>query len=276
MTAGKGFVGVKRGVAGAALVVIVAVGLWVIVSKRHNSDRISTNVPAAATAGTPTLPPGATLPSDATCAARVQPVPEVRPTNDGPNHTRGVGGNTEFPRVTGNYTGSTDEIIQWAACKWGIDANVVRAQAALESWWFQSNPGDFTADASTCVPGHRTMGADGISGQCPQSIGILQVRYPYHMSAFVNNDATKSTAYNLDYAYAVWRQCYDGDDGWLNGVEHGATYKAGDLWGCVGVWYSGRWYTSAAVTYINKVKGYLAQKVWVTNGFLNDKVQPKP
>jgi autotransporter family porin len=267
---------VKRVVAGAALVVIVAVGLWLIVSKRNSSSKISTSMPAAATAPTPTLAPGGTLPSDATCSAQVQSVPETRPPNTEANHTRGVGGNKEFPRVTGNDTGTTDEIIQWVACKWGIDANVVRAQAAVESWWFQSNPGDFSTDASTCVPGHRTMGADGISRQCPQSIGILQNRYPYHMSAFVNDNATKSTAYNLDYAYAVWRQCYEGDDQWLNSVDHGATYKAGDLWGCVGVWYSGRWYTAAAVGYINKVKGYLDQKTWVTDGFLSTKTQPKP
>jgi autotransporter family porin len=162
------------------------------------------------------------------------------------------------------------------ACKWGIDVNVVRAQAAVESWWFQSNPGDFTNDASTCVPGHQTMGADGTSGECPQSIGILQDRYPYHKSAFVNDNATKSTAYNLDYAYAIWRQCYDGGDQWMNTVEHGATYKAGDLWGCVGSWYAGRWYTPGAVSYIDKVKGYLAQKTWVTDGFLKDKTPSQP
>lgn len=260
-----------------ALVVIVAVGVWLIASNR-NSTRTSaaSTLPAAATADTPTLPPGAALPSDATCAARVQAVPEVRPSNAVANHTRGVGGNTEFPRVTGDFTGTTDEIIQWVACKWGINANVVRAQAALESWWFQSSPGDFTTQMSTCVPGHRQIGADGMSGQCPQSIGILQDRYPYHMSAFVNNDATASTAYNLDYAYAVWRQCFDGDDQWFNTVDHGATYRSGDLWGCVGAWYSGRWYTSAAVGYINRVKGYLSEQVWVSHDFLKDKVRPAP
>ena len=28
-------------------------------------------------------------------------------------------------QVTGNYTGTTDEILQWVACKWGIDEDVV-------------------------------------------------------------------------------------------------------------------------------------------------------
>jgi autotransporter family porin len=94
---------------------------------------------------------------------------------------------------------------------------VVRAQAALETYWFQRNTGDFSTNASTCVPGHRTLGADGRAGQCPQSIGILQVRYPYHGTAFAtNNDAAVSTAYNLDYTYATGRNCFDGNDEWFN------------------------------------------------------------
>jgi autotransporter family porin len=36
-------------------------------------------------------------------------------------------------RVTGNFTGTTDEIIQWAAHKWGIDEDVVRSVATAES-----------------------------------------------------------------------------------------------------------------------------------------------
>ena len=45
-------------------------------------------------------------------------------------------------RVTGNFTGTTDEIIQWVACKWGVDEDAVRAQIIKESYWYQSNVGD--------------------------------------------------------------------------------------------------------------------------------------
>ena len=65
--------------------------------------------------------------------------------------------------MTGNFTGTTDEIIQWTACKWGIDEDVVRAQAAKETYWFQKNVGDFSADPTRCVPGHP-IGADGQPG----------------------------------------------------------------------------------------------------------------
>ena len=225
--------------------------------------------PSSSPAHFSTLPVGATLPSDATCASEVRPEPETRPANNTANHTVGVGGNSEYPRVDGNYTGTTDEILQWAACKWGIDEDILRAQAAVESYWFQRTVSDFSTDPTTCVPGHQTLGADGTAGECPQSIGILQVRYPYHQSAFQNNNATNSTAYNVDYALAGWRSCFEGQDQWLNTVDRGATYSAGDVWGCIGVWYSGRWYTPAAVTYINKVKDYLAQRIWSTASFIS-------
>jgi soluble lytic murein transglycosylase-like protein len=35
--------------------------------------------------------------------------------------------------VTGNFRGTTDEIIRWAAWKWGIDEDLLRAVAARES-----------------------------------------------------------------------------------------------------------------------------------------------
>jgi autotransporter family porin len=76
-----------------------------------------------------------------------------------------------------------------------------------------------------------------------------------------------SSAFNLDYTYSVWRNCYEGRDTWLNTVERGANYAAGDLWGCVGVWFSGRWHVPAAETYITAVKGWLNQRVWETPNF---------
>jgi hypothetical protein len=42
-----------------------------------------------------------------------------------------------LPRVTGHHTGTTDENIQWAACKWGLADNLLRAIAFRESSWFQ-------------------------------------------------------------------------------------------------------------------------------------------
>ncbi len=216
-----------------------------------------------------TLPPGSPLPSDADCAARVRPAPEIRLANATYNQTRGGVDSSAtglFRRVTGNFTGTTDEIIQWAACKWGFDEDSVRAQAAKESWWFQRNGGDFTTIATSCAPGHG-FGVDGRPGECAESAGIMQVRYPYHRWAFPW--ASYSTASNLDYALAVRRDCFEGNNTWFNQFERGRDYVAGDLWGCIGAWFSGRWYTPASVTYINDVQSYLNQRIWTTPGFIN-------
>lgn len=213
-----------------------------------------------------TLPVGASLPSDSTCASQVRPAAEIRPANATFNATRGTQANTTYPRVTGNFVGSTDEILQWVACKWGIDEDMVRAQASKESYWFHRSFGDWGTSPSACLPGHP-IGSDGRPGECPETIGILQVRFPFHQSAFADNNAIRSTAYNADYAYAVWRDCFEGRLGWLNTVERGATYVAGDAWGCFGVWFSGRWYTQPAVTYMNDVRNWHDIRIWETDSF---------
>jgi autotransporter family porin len=185
---------------------------------------------------------------------------ERRPVNNTANHT--VGTNSQVAGVTGNFTGTTDEIIEWVACKWGIDEDIVRAQVAKESWWHQDATGDYSTDQTTCYPQFQTT-----TGQCPQSIGLGQVRYPYHTAAFADGNAAKSSAYNLDYTYFRWRSCYDGNETWLNTVDRVGTYAAGDVWGCVGLWYAGRWHTQPAEDYITAVKDYLNQRVWETPNF---------
>jgi len=229
------------------------------------------SAPAGGGARFVTLAPGAALPSDAECAGRVRRgTGELRPANAGFNATRGVqvpsSAGPIYGRVTGNFTGTTDELIQWASCKWGFDEDVVRAQVAKESSWYQRATGDWTSTASRCVPGHP-IGADGRPGQCPESIGLLQIRYPYWAQAFPA--AVTSSAFNLDYALAARRSCFEGRDTWLNMVERGRTYAAGDLWGCIGMWFSGRWYTPASVTYIDQVKDYLARRIWASAEFRN-------
>ena len=97
------------------------------------------------------LPPGARLPRrDALCAGLVTSRRfEPRPDNYGANHTV-PSGRLQWPtgsnqmhwrrwiakrsRISGHYRGSTDAIIRWAACKWGLDENLLRAVAVQESY----------------------------------------------------------------------------------------------------------------------------------------------
>jgi len=44
-------------------------------------------------------------------------------------------------------------------------------------------------------------------------------------------------------------------------------YHAGDLWGCVGRWFAGRWHTAPARRYVAHVKKYLRKRIWATPDF---------
>ena len=225
-------------------------------------------------------PPAGIPRSDATCAAEVQPDAEVVSKNTTANHTvpsspSDVNWGTALnywtkwvddyrDAVTGDYTGTTDEILQWVSCKWGIDVNLIRADAWVESRWVQS-----------LVAGGCGSGASEGEG----SYGILQVTsedcsggwviggWPY-----VQND----TALDADIWGARLRACYDGafytnGSSWLyNGqtmaqviAQHGDSYA---LWGCIGSWYSGQWYDSGAQSYIATVQSDYASQPWRSLG----------
>ena len=228
-----------------------------------------------------TLPPDAQLPGEAECAQRVHRSSwEPRPDNNAANHrvptAQQIAGlflkgpdkgqvinvNNIGNQMTGNFTGTTDEILQWVACKWGIDVNIVRAQAIAESYWYQSQQGDLTDDASVCPP------ATWNGTSCYQSYGILQIKYIDNKTAWpMSRD---DTAFSAEYAYRTIRRCYEGWTTYLNNITPTAgypRYHAGDIWGCVGWWYSGSWYDQGALTYIMSVKMNLANKQWLKAGF---------
>ena len=143
--------------------------------------------------------------------------------------------------VTGHYRGTTDEILQWAARKWGFDPDLLRAVAAVESYWNMSAVGD-----------------GGLS------FGIFQMKKTYHCCPPLSS---KYTAFNADYYGAILRAYYDGQQKWLNDVERGERYRAGDIWGSVGSWYAGRWRTSEALDYIHRVQDTLRDEPWRERGF---------
>jgi hypothetical protein len=223
-----------------------------------------------------TLPPGSALPSSLDCASRIRRSAwEPRPGNSKANRTAGIACSeigacsvwakdlyAYASRVDGHFSGTTDEILQWGACKWGLDEDVLRARAVEESGWHQSTRGDHTSNPRLCS-------SFGASAPCYQSYGILQIKasegigypdtYPYSQN---------STAFNVDYSSAWLRACFDGYDTWLNSApETTRPYLAGDLWGCVGAWYSGKWHDSSAQIYIIAVKERLASKEWLKRGF---------
>ena len=105
---------------------------------------------------------------------------EPRPDNWKANHTvptkaqiRYFRANSDMPYakyVDGRYKGGTDDVIEWAAYKWGLPENLLRAVAVRETWWR-----------------NEVVGDDG------DSFGIFQMRRPYHCCLPFMRDSTEVT-----------------------------------------------------------------------------------
>jgi hypothetical protein len=205
-----------------------------------------------------TLPPGSVLPSGAECAARVrrsafEPRPQLYTQNNyvppfvaiKPPEATGAHATAWATRIDGNFTGTTDEIIQWASCKWGIDEDLTRARAVRESTWCRTLP---------CI------GDIGLAQG--QAYGILQITAAaWFAGSYPRSE--QSTAWNLDYALAYQRACFEGDMTWL-----GTGYAAGIIDICVRSWFhGGNWRDAASTAYLNDVLDYKARKVWLLPGF---------
>jgi autotransporter family porin len=264
-----------------------------------------------------TEPAGAwrSLPSDAVCARRVhRSTWEPRPSNMTANLTmpapaavhqsffwrpRGDGRTYAslfnawlLPRVNGQHVGTTDENIQWAACKWGISDNVLRAMAAAESTWYQGlreadgscvqkrGCGDMVEQATGASRtfcdelgrfGHDYTGDHG-DGVCPKTfsiIGVMAWQDPAWGPMLANQNGTfpfsrDSTAFALDYAAAHLRGCMEG---WITWLSRRDGFRRGDLWGCVGVWYAGDWKIAAGRQYAARVSALLDERFWLRPDF---------
>lgn len=256
----------KRGLRSVALTVVcvTAIGQIQMMLSGCGGGYGGTNTtPSPGNGHFSTLAPGSALPSESDCAARVRRSSwEPRLDNATADNTNvyAQGGRligsylNQYgyeSRVTGNFTGTTDEIIQWGACKWGIDEDVVRAQSVQESYWHQSTLGD-------CNGGPTVPETHGCA-----SVGLLQVKGadipPTHPGTWPY--AYQSTAFNADYMLGVLRACYEGKETWL-----GNGYQAGDIWGCVGRWFSGDWYKTSQ-QYIASVRAIESRKDWLSPGF---------
>jgi len=133
---------------------------------------------------------------------------------------------SQFQRITGAYptvhgkTPSTDMILRFAACKYGIDEDVVRAQAWQESGWRQAVAGDDRIGASSCIQGSFTSLYDTaislidgntiprIPDGCYQSWGIHQTKVFYEWMTWpAIKDSTTFAAENRE---ATQRTCMIG------------------------------------------------------------------
>ena len=82
--------------------------------------------------------------------------------------------------------------------------------------------------------------------------------------------SAQDTAFNAEYVYGWIRNCYEGWADYLYQLTPSPgypSYHAGDIWGCLGFWYSGGWYTQGAISYISTTRQNYEQKLWLQPGF---------
>lgn len=223
--------------------------------------------------------------SDSYCSGRVQKFAERVPANTtanndvppagtnfswGPWVSQDVAPGTgiaetayNFSKVDGNVPKgfTTDEILEWAACKWGMDQNIAKGEAIAESNWLQSNKGDL----------------DSCGGY--DSYGILQVRATNPSvctPGSVENSGwggypwtANSTAVDADAQMARLRAVYDGQSymgagGNGNPVLTGSTSTAvgAPIWNAVSTWQSGT--DTGPDAYTSQIQSCLASSCWTT------------
>lgn len=253
------------------------------------SANFSNVAPTATPAPIPTAVPAvSTFPlSDAAATGQVNYSSwEPRPQNNAPNHNvpttaqlqqvsnlswYNSDGNRLIHLATGNFTGTTDEIIQWGAAKWGFDPDLVRAIAVVESSWRQDTLGDIGNGVSL---GLLQIKSTSWPGTCPNGWNASTQTDPALTSP--NCLSHNYTAFAVDYKLAVQRACVTGDgpDWFARAVitSGKARYVMGpgasnDVMGCAGAWFSGGWQDSGSITYQGWVRNALNNQTWLRAGF---------
>jgi hypothetical protein len=169
--------------------------------------------------------------------------------------------NRNFAAVTGAAAlyglRSTDDIIEWAAYKWGIPEDLVRGQMVMESGWSmlqQGDPVDWPSPVSQHYPELAVIDADSVW----ESLGIAQIRWRHTVpwNPGVEPLRWQSTGFALDYSQALIRYYYDGLCDWC-----GEGYVAGDPHGPYRAYVSGSW--SEGQSYADGVHSTAASKPWL-------------
>jgi hypothetical protein len=187
-------------------------------------------------------------------------------------------GRAALGAVTGHFTGTTDEILQWGAYKWGFDPDLVRANAIDESSWRQNTIGDIGNGVSL---GIMQLKSQYLLGTCPQSPHFppgVDPTSTHSIQQYLASEPSclsyNSTAFAVDYRLAYFRACMNKSITYLFNHEPASGHPRyadanGEelLWGCVGSWYSGYFWDNDSLDYIQRVVRLYAQKPWLRVGF---------
>lgn len=221
--------------------------------------------------------------SDAEAAARVVPRAEQRSENTQANDF--VPSNAELQAfheaekgtgwiysayVTGRpglSKPSTDELIQWAAAKWGIPVEWLRALCYGESGWNQAHVTDARKVSKEWYglypPQAQIAGSN--EEEVYESMGITSLKWMPEGDQPPGTEPLrwKSTAFNLDFLGSQLRYYYNGLATWIKGG-----YRAGEAWSSVASWFEPTpWRGKEQTWYVNYLKRILGEKPWLSPNF---------
>jgi len=180
--------------------------------------------------------------------------------------------------VTGDFTGTTDQILQWGAYKWGFDPDLVRANAFNETYWRQNLIGDIGNGVSLGILQIKSRYHPGTCPQSPNFPSVVDPASTHSIEQYLAGEPSclsyNSTAFAVDYRLAYLRACMNKSVTYLfnhapvTGHSRYADANGDELlWGCMGSWWSGYFWDKLSLDYIQRNSGFYAQKPWLKAGF---------
>ena len=166
---------------------------------------------------------------------------------------------------------STDDLIQWAAHKWGIPEDWLRAEDVVESYWNGFQLGDQAAVSPARYRRYPPQARIPGSGDVYESMGITQVKWIADNSVGAGTEPLRweSSAFNVDYEAAMVRFYYDNPlearSGWGD-----PTYAPCEPWNSIGGWFEPYpWRNGGQASYIVRVRQSLADREWLSARFVD-------
>jgi hypothetical protein len=171
----------------------------------------------------------------------------------------------------GLHDPSTDDLIQWAAHKWGIPENWLRAEYVLESYWSSYQLGDLETVSRRDYERYPLQARVPRRLQVYQSLGITQVRWAPSGQVGAGTEPLRweSMAFNIDFQAAMVRFFYDNPGGARKSWGD-STYQPCEKWNSIGGWFASYpWHSAGQANYIREVQGDLADTAWRSTSFLS-------
>jgi hypothetical protein len=272
---------------------------------------IASPTPSVSPSGTPTPAIDPLRPTNNIPNNRMPTAAELTAFNQGVGACGGLDTCSYMQNVTGQFTGTTQQIIEQVADKWCPSCTILnpydgetysfsdlmKAVAVNETNWYEwksaslASPDPVTG-VTTLTPSHGDLEYVTTTQPDGGSWGLYQIAegvgqgWPasFPLSA-------ESTAFNADFKIAEQMGVEQGHLDYLGdpsrsaiaiadgyppyvdytdplGVLHPAATDVNVVrWGAVGNWYSGGWYDSGAISYIEQVQQILHDQPWNQPGF---------